>query len=191
MEADFSIQLGHNDPVLDFPWTDPSGKLEYFHVKRQPDLIARLEEAQKHPELAEFLRTVNSARSEVESAKCDAWTTTELNAEERIFGASHKFGSYVDLVFSNTEHRFSFPLHESFSKKLTALLRRAPEILAAAEICVRRCFFTRDEETREGFYFTLYISGYGSDDEVSRRSWSVALSLAGNAILQLSLSVGG
>ncbi len=27
MDADFSIELGREDPVLDFPWSDPSGKL--------------------------------------------------------------------------------------------------------------------------------------------------------------------
>src|SRR5208282_2533865 len=101
MDADFSIELGREDPVLDFPWTDPAGKLAYFDLKRQPALIAKVEEAEQFPELAEFLRTVNSALSLVESAKCDVWTTAELSAEEEIFNASHKFASYVDLVFSD------------------------------------------------------------------------------------------
>ena len=71
MDADFSVELGHDDSVLDFPWTDPAGGLAYFDLKRHPELITCIEEAEKFPELAEFLRTVNSARSTVESAKCD------------------------------------------------------------------------------------------------------------------------
>ncbi|MGB9233859.1 MAG: hypothetical protein WCC04_05550 [Terriglobales bacterium] len=187
MDADFSIELGHEDPVLDFPWTDPAGKLAYFDLKRQPELIAKIEEAGKFPELAEFLRKVNSARSVVESAKCDVWATAELSAEEEIFNASHKFASYVDLVFSDKEHRQSLPFHESFARRLPELLRRAPEIGAAAEICVRRCFFGDAAEIRDGFYFTLYVNGYADDETAARKNWAIGLKLVETAILQLSV----
>lgn len=208
MDADFSIELGRDDPVLDFPWKGPSGRLAYFDLKRQPELIAQVEEAQEFPELGEFLRTVNSPRSMVESAKCDAWATTELSLEEDVFDASHKFASYVDLVFSNIvsantliagtdvayaddakiDRRLSFPFHENFARRLTELLRRAPEMSSSVEVCLRRCFFGDAGEGREGFYFTVYISGYGSNDARARRNWGVALKLAANAIGQLSLS---
>lgn len=188
MDADFSIELGHDDPVLDFPWTDPAGKLAYFDLKIRPELIAEVEEAQRFPELAEFLHAVNSAHSAFASAKCDTWATTELNAEEEILGASNKFGTYVDLVFSNIENRLSFHMHEQFARMLTELLRRAPEISAAIEVSVRRCFFGEAEETRDGFYCTLYVCGYGGDEASARRSCGIALGLAGNAVLQLSAS---
>jgi hypothetical protein len=186
MEADFSIELGHDDPVLDFPWTDPSGKLRYLDVKRHPELLLEIEEAQKFPELAEFLRPINSPRSAFESAKCDAWPTNELSAEEEIFAASHKFSSYVDIVCSDAEQRQSFNFHEGFAGKLTDLLRRAPEMRASVEVSVRRCFFGESEEAREGFYFTLYVNGFGEDEEFARKTWAIGLKLAENAIVQLS-----
>jgi hypothetical protein len=188
MDADFSIELGHEDPMLDFPWTDPAGKIRYFDLKRQPALIEKVEEAERFPEMAQFLRTANSTRSVVESAKCDVWETRELSAEEEIFGASHKFASYVDLVFSDIERCRSLPLHEGFARQLTELLRRAPEIGAAVEICVRRCFFGDAGETPEGFYFTLYVSGYGNDESAARKSWAIGLKLVENAIVQLSMT---
>jgi hypothetical protein len=187
MDADFSIELGRDDPVLDFPWTDPSGKLAYYDLKRQPELIAKLEEAQRSPELAEFLRAINVPRSPLESAKCDAWSTNELSADEEIFNVSHKFASYVDLVCSNLEQR-SFEFHEGFARKLSDLLRRAPEMRASAEVCVRRCFFDESEQVRAGFYFTLYVNGFGEDESAARRNWAIGLKLVGNAILQLSPS---
>lgn len=79
MDADFSVEWGPEDPVLDFPWKDPEGKLAYFDLKRHPEWIAQVEDAKKFPKLGEFLRIVNSARSVAESAKCDVWTTTELS----------------------------------------------------------------------------------------------------------------
>jgi hypothetical protein len=188
MEADFSIELGHDDPVLDFPWTDPSGKLAYVDLKRHPELLPSIAEAQTFAELAEFLRLVNSPRSLVETAKCDAWATTELSAEEEIHNASHKFASYVDVVFTESAARLSLPAHEQFARKLVALLQRAPETPSVAEVCVRRCYFATNEkeETQGGCYCTLYISGYGSDEASARLNWGVALKMMGNAIVQLS-----
>jgi hypothetical protein len=201
MDADFSIELGREDPVLDFPWKDPADKLAYVDLKRHPELMARIEEAEKFPELGEFLRATNSARSIMETAKCDAWATTELSPEEEVYEASHKFVSYVDVVFSNIvvhqsslhqsslrrpSLRESLPAHERFARMLVELLRRVPETPSAAEVCLRRCYFGEDGGVREGFYCTLYVSGYGDDSASARQNWGVALKLTGNAIVQLS-----
>src|ERR1700687_1740562 len=188
MDADFSIELGREDPILDFPWTDPAGKLAYVDAKRCPELIASIEEAETFPELGEFLRVMNSPRSMVETAKCGAWPTTELSAEEDFYNASHKFASYVDVVFSEIDVRLAFSLHEQFARKLVELLRRVPETPSAAEVCVRRCYFGEQHAVREGFYCTLYVSGYGNDSASARQNWGVALKLMGNAIVRLSAS---
>src|SRR6266851_272671 len=182
MDADFSIELGREDPVLDFPWKDPAGKLAYVDVKRCPELMASIEEAETFPELGEFLRVMNSARSIVETAKCDAWATTELSAEEDVYDASHKCASYVDVVFSEIDMRLSFSVHEQFARNLVELLRRAPDTPSVAEVCVRRCYFGDDGDVREGFYCTLYVSGYGNDKASARQNWGVGLKLMGNAI---------
>jgi len=186
MDADFSIELGREDPVLDFPWTDPASKLAYVDVKRCPELMASIEEAEKFPELGEFLRVMNSARSMVETAKCDAWATMELSPEEDVYDGSHKFVSYVDVVFSEIDKRQSFALHEQFSRKLVELLRRVPDTPSAAEVCVRRCYFGENSGVRDGFYCTLNVSGYGNNDANARQNWGVGLKLIRNAILQLS-----
>jgi hypothetical protein len=196
MDADFSIELGREDPVLDFPWKDPAGQFTYRDLKRHPELLAGIDEVQKFPELGEFLRMMNSAQSLVETAKCDAWETMELSSEEEIYDASHKCASYVDIVFSEPDRqpdvplnvRQSLPSHEQFARKLVELLRRAPETPSAAEVCVRRCYFTEDRGVREGFYCTLYVSGYGQDSAGARQNWGVGLKLMANAIGQLSVA---
>jgi hypothetical protein len=186
MDADFSIELGREDPVLDFPWKDPAGEFAYRDLKRHPELLSEIGEAKKFPELGEFLRLLNSPNSSVETAKCDARETTDLNLEEEIYDASHKFASYVDVVFSDNEFRLSFPAHERFARKLVDLLRQAPEIRSGAEICIRRCYFADGDGVREGFYCTLYMSGYGNDSASARRNWSQGLELMGNAVVQMS-----
>jgi hypothetical protein len=199
MDADFSIELGPEDPVLDFPWKDSSGKFAYFDLKRHPELMASIEEAAEFPELGESLALLNSAASIVETAKCEAWLTTELNQEEDIYCASHKFASYIDVVFSHLDLRLSsfdqsLYVHEQFARKLVESVRQAPDGPSAAqvEVCVRRCYFgiglDDDGGTHEGCYFTLYVSGYGNDAVSSRRNWSHGLTTVGNAIVELSES---
>lgn len=190
MDADYTVELGRDDPVLDFPWTDPEGKVAYRNVKGDPGLLPQIPEAVAHPELGEFLRAVNSRRSVVESAKCDAWSSGELSADEEVFGGGHKAASYVDLVFSNIDDRRSFDRHEQFLKGLVKLLWKTPETRSSAEFCLRRCYFDREGQSEEGLYITAYVNGYGLDMAQARQNWGIALRLVANALAQLSAAGG-
>ncbi len=187
MQVDYSIELGSNDEHLEFPWRSPDGQLRYYDLKRQPELLLYVQEAVENQELGEFLVSANSPSSTMESAKCDAWITADLNEEEAIYGAACKFGSYVDLLFTEPEARVSFIQHEQWVKRMVQLLKQVPEISAAAEFIVRRCYYAFPEnDAREGFYITSYLFGYGDDEADARKRWSIGLKLVENAILQLS-----
>ncbi|HWR35708.1 MAG TPA: hypothetical protein VN622_07555 [Clostridia bacterium] len=190
MNADFSVELGADDDALEFPWASPDGSLRYYDLKRQPELLADVEEASRHPELGEFLAAVNSETSVLLTAKCDAWTDTELSEAEEIYGAAVRFSSYVDLLFDggiDPEAPFSFERNEELTERLSKLLGKAPEIAAAAEFIVRRCYLhTHDDPVRPGFYITFYLFGYGDDEPEARRRWTVGLELVQNAVLLLS-----
>jgi hypothetical protein len=218
MDADFSVELGPpgEDATLELPWDSGVARgPRYLDLKRQPELLPLVEEAVRYPELAEFLKTLNSRTSAFTTAKCDVWSTDQLNEEEQIYGAEWKLGSYVDLVFAE-EHardRFSYFRHEELARALAMLLKKAPELPAACEVIVRRCYYHEvplpsaasgkaasrgvpstaqaGHETRlqSGFYLTLYIFGYGDDEEAARERWAVALRLVANALLQLCASL--
>lgn len=192
MQADFGIELGRDDETLEFPWSSANGP-RYYDLKRQPTLLLQVEEATRFPELAQFLSAINGPTSVVETAKCDAWCSHEIQVEEEIFGASCKFGSYVDLVLSHEPARWSFPGHENLARKLTELLKRVPEIPASAEFLVRRCYYqvSANEEIREGFYITFYLFGYGDNELRARQQWGIALKLVENAIRQASVKDKG
>jgi hypothetical protein len=191
MQAEFAVELGADDETLEMPWAADGGSPCYYDLKSHPELLVNLEEAERVPELSEFLSKVNSLQRPLETAKCDVWCSTEINPEEEVFEAAHKFGSYVDLLFSDVPSRFSFPAHEQLAKQLTQLLQRAPEIPAAAEFLIRRCYYHEQEETpgqeeiRDGFYITFYLFGYGHDEVQSRQNWAVGLKVIANAIRQL------
>ena len=186
MEAYFAIELGADDEVLDLPWASADSAVRYYDLKRQPDLLIYVKEAQRLAALEEFLTAINSSVSVLETAKCDAWHTTEMQPEEEIFGANSKFASYIDLLFSDEPRRFSFSEHEQMATRLTQLLRRVPEIPAAAEFLVPRCHYHHEDETRDGFYITFYLFGYGDDEPQAQQRWAIGLKLVENAIRQIS-----
>lgn len=186
MQADFAIELGADDETLEFPWAAPDSGPGYHDLKRQPEALDLIEEVARFPEFKECLAALNVATGPLETAKCDAWASTDINPEEEIYGATWKFGSYIDLLFTDPAARFSLDRHQNLLREMTALLKRVPEIPASAEFLLRRCFYQEGETVREGFYVTFYLFGYGNDESKARRQWGIALALAGNAITQLS-----
>ncbi len=185
MQVEFSVELGGDAPTLNLPWAS-SNSLHYYDLKTHPELLAQISEAVESPELRDFLQAINSPNSFLETAKCDTWITGDLDVEEEIFGAALKSASYIDLVAASHEVRCVFEKHEEFLRKLVGLLQRVPEIPAAAEFILRRCYFQDHDSVQEGYYVTFYLSGYGDEDMEARQHWAIGLALIKNAILQLS-----
>jgi hypothetical protein len=185
VEADFAVELGSDDETLELPWAADNGGPRFYDLKRQPELLLNIEEAIGNRELAEFLAAMNAPTGPLETAKCDTWLTTEINPEEAVFGAALKFCSYVDLLFTWESTRKSFAEHEQFARRVTQLLKDVPEIPAAAEFLVRRCFYHVDEEIREGLYITFYLFGYGDKEVQARQRWAIGLKLVENAVRQV------
>ncbi|MGE0406299.1 MAG: hypothetical protein AB7O65_08370 [Candidatus Korobacteraceae bacterium] len=185
MQADYTIELGSEDPTLTVPWESPDGGLRYRDLRQYPDFLLYIEEAIRYPELGEFLARINGERSLLQSAKCDVWFTAELNEEELIYGAAGKFGGYIDLFFSDSSTRSDFPANEELARRLVALLVRAPELPSSAELIIRRGYFDWEGHSESGYYFTCYVFGYGDEEAEARRHWTVSLKLVENALLQL------
>lgn len=191
MQADVSVELGAQDDCLEIPWTSPGGEVRYYDLRRRPELLLNVTETHHNRELGEFLASINSGHSILETAKCDTWLSDKMTEEESIYGAAWKFGSYIDLIFSQAEPRLSLERHEEFADSTSRLLRRVPEIPAAAELVVRRCYYhgpgAADPETSEtGYCVTFYLHGYGDDEAEARQRWAIALKVVENALLQLS-----
>jgi hypothetical protein len=143
MHADFSVELGHDDPALEFPWAAEDPSVRYYDLKSRPELVLQIPEAVAYPELGAFLTRINAPDSPLETAKCDVWQSREISAEEEIFGADQKFVSYIDLVLVDEMVRSSFARHEEFAKEICLLLGRAPDTPATIELIIRRCYFHR------------------------------------------------
>jgi hypothetical protein len=192
MQADYEIELGPDAPALEIPWQSSDGSVRYFDLRERPELLLEISEAAGNPELARFLSAVNSPRSHFQSAKCDSWLSDEITEAEVIYEAKWKFASYVDLIFADASAQSDLEGHRLTTSKLTQLLGKAPEISAAAEFIVRRCYFhrTSDIETSDdGYCITFYLSGYGDDEDQARQRWAIGLELVQHALVQLTQRV--
>lgn len=148
MHADFSVELGRDDAALELPWSSADGAVRFYDLKNHPELLEQIPEAVACPELGAFLTRINAAGFPLATAKCDAWPSSEVSPEEEIYG-DRKFVSYVDLVFEDEASRCSFEKHEAFAKTLCRLLGQAPEIPAAVEVVIRRCYYHGERAVSE------------------------------------------
>jgi hypothetical protein len=194
MLADYSVELGRDDPALELPWTSADPGLRYYDLKKHPELLREIPEAAAHPELAAFLARINAPDFPLATAKCDAWPSREILPEEEIFfsgieGTECKFASYIDLVFRDEAEQLSLEKHEALAQDLCRLLNHSPKIAASMEFIIRRCYYhpeaaTGADDSTSGFYLTACISSFGHSSEEARKQWTIALALAQNALVQ-------
>jgi hypothetical protein len=200
MDADWSVELGADDPTLDFPWQQDSN-LAYFDLKHHPELLDSVAEVVRFPELRAALAALNGSMSAIETAKCDAWCDNDISTAEEIYGGSSRFGSYIDVLFSDNR-RFAFEPHEALVKNGARLVANGDfddnaSDAAAAEFVVRRSRFhdgnptpVEEDEShlnwRSGFYMTLYVVGYGANDKDARKNWAAALDISAKATIRAS-----
>jgi hypothetical protein len=143
MQADFSVELGRDDPVLEIPWSSGDPSVRYYDLKNCPELVLKIPEAVAYPEISILLTRINAPGFPLATAKCDAWHSREISPEEEVFGADRKFVSYVDLFFVDEAYRCSFEKNETLAKELCRLLRSVPDIAATIELIIRRCYCHR------------------------------------------------
>lgn len=215
MHVDSSIELGRDDPALEFPWASEDGSLCYKDLKSDPALVDDIPEAANYPELRGFLLRVNAPEFPLQTAKADIWTSDEITPEEEMFAARQKLVSYVDLIFSAERTRLDLESHLELVRKTCTLLQRAPEMAASVEFVVRRCYYhdvagaasdpyggslaaicsgeesmgiEESQDSHSGFCITAYVSGFGDTEEEERQRWCIALKLLQHALVQVARS---
>ena len=77
MEADWTVALAADDPVITVPWAAPEGVrgCKFVDLRLGGHLIEEIEEARARPALRSALLLLNGAESPLWTAKCDAWAS--------------------------------------------------------------------------------------------------------------------
>lgn len=173
------MEMGRDDPVLEFPWTSDDPAVKFVDLKGRPDLLSQVPEATEHPALHEFLAAVNAPESPFKTAKCDAWP------EDDSGSSTIWFASYVDVLFTERKRELSLADHEAVVKQLARRVEES-EVQAAAEFVVRRCFYHLEgngpEQSEAGCCITCYVRGCGDRAESAYANWASALAMVCEAL---------
>ncbi len=185
MHAEWTAECSAEDPMLVVPWADSDQPgLHFVNLREEPYSIAEIPEADRFPDLARALRSLNANRSPFLTAKCDAWPIsprdgTELEAmrkELMLFEdeATFAFTSYIDLLW---RERAIFASAHQQQDRLDRLARRAAKLAHPESMlqCVLRPAMVDLGAPLEGFATTLYVTSLGSDAEIANRRWASAL----------------
>jgi hypothetical protein len=186
MEADWSVALAPDDPVITIPWASSAGdtrKCHFVDLRLGEHLIDEIEEARGRPALHSALLLLNRAESQLWTAKCDTWSSSaadgsepfdgyEMDAEpgETSFGA----GSYVDLLPRDFALLSSFEGQERWIRVATKALRLIPAKAARVELVLRHA----QAEATRGFGVTWFVEGCGATAPRAAEAWARALNLA-------------
>lgn len=170
MLAEFEVEIGGASPMLSVPWADERGLLAFFDLRENPALVDDIPES-RDAALRNALLELNSSASPFLTAKCDLWTTQELSEEEDVFQAAWKHASYIDLLWRDPVQRARFAVCESAMREWILGLRESSLQPASAAMILRRC----NVWNRAGYYWTVYLSGYGETGSAARDTWAGAL----------------
>jgi hypothetical protein len=187
MEADWSVALAADDPVVVVPWAacEAEGSRRFVDLRGNLNLIDSIAEAQASPPLRNALLVLNSPDSPWLTAKCDAWVTTdeprdayEMDAapEDTAFIA----GSYIDLMARDPEFGGSFPRQEEWLRRITARLRAARARASRVDLILRHA----EVEGRSGFAVSWFVEGCGASATVAEQNWANALTLSQAVLIE-------
>jgi len=186
MHAEWQVECGADDPVVVVPWSGPD--TSFVDLRAHPDSIEEIPEADAHPPLMQALRALNTNRSPVFTAKCDAWALSEDEvaqlrldlalevvdaheeeaAENDSAALQSGFGSYIDFICRDRALFASFARQEHLLRSVTRLALPLDHPRAALD-CVLRPAFVSLQGAQEGFAVSVYVKALG---ESSRKAWS-------------------
>jgi hypothetical protein len=171
MEADWEVEVGGGAPVIDALWAG------FIDLRRQPERIGEIAEAEKFPALGPLLQWLNSPGSPVWTAKCDLWEPVETGeATEDDLPAA--LAIYVDLLPCAGSVFSQWQQAEAFCRKWVARLAQLTMADCSVELVVRQAV----AGLAEGFGVTAYVSAEGHDRSGAAETLSLALVAFADAI---------
>ena len=182
MDADWSVELGHDDPALEFPWSSPDGSHRYVDLTHRPEALSEIPEATQYSQLSEFLLAMNAPSSPWQTVKCDVWAEKEDAPESVLKG--HSLSCAENALYPC--HSEWASAHEGSAFPRSVALSEA-EPLQSADSGVKFCSYVdlvfRDDDPRFCFarheqWVKLAARNLSTDDQqpiacefIVRRCW--------------------
>jgi hypothetical protein len=192
MHTEWSVECGADDAVVVVPWNGPD--TSFIDLRAHPHAIEEIPEADAHPPLMQALRALNTSRSPVFTAKCDAWALSEdevaqLRLDLALEGVdAHEddvvdndsaalksgFGSYIDFICRDRALFASFARQEHLLRSVTRLALPLDHPRAVLDCVLRPAFLSLDG-AHEGFAVSVYVKALGESPRKAWNAWSSAM----------------
>lgn len=191
MEADWSVEIGRDLPVIVAPWDG------FVDLRRDPDAVKHVVEVANHPALAVALTAFNATDSPVFTSKCDYWplAADEIDAFEfDASGEEAQLGTacYIDIIARDQALFASFAAHEDWVRRATLELRKYPQSQVRIEFVVRAAMNIESagSDARDGFAVTLYVSACAATEAAAEGIFQAALQAATAVTMKEATTVG-
>ena len=173
MEADWSVEIGADLPVIDAAWPG------FVDVRHHPFQLAEIAEANAYPALRDALIELNDPFSQMFSVKSDVWAMEPDEIDPYEFGCPSDevqvgLASYIDIVLWDHLLFSAFPWHERWARAVVDVLHTRELTSGRVDLVVRPAL----ARGHEGFGVTLYAAGCGVDSQAARASWQRVLHAA-------------
>lgn len=176
MEADWSVEVGSDLPVIVVPWDG------FVDLRLHLDAVDKIAEVANNRALAEALIKLNATDSPVFTSKCDLWSLAEDEIDVFEFDASREeaqqgIACYIDIIAHSPALFASFAMHETWVRHATFALRAHLQPQARAEFVIRPALYIRDEKAnaQDGFAITLYVSACAATEIAAKSIFQAAL----------------
>ncbi len=183
MEADWSVELAADDPVMVIPWEPEGESFPFIDLRENRQGLDEIPEARREPALRSALLVLNDAGSQLWTAKCDSWAGGEVDPSEMDAtpdDSRFSAGCYIDILLRDADANASFVLQEEWIRGLAKALR------GVEMRCVRAEFLLRRAEVRglAGFGMTCFVQGCGATAELAASRWKKALTEVSAILVQ-------
>lgn len=174
MEADWSVAIGGDLPVVVIPWEG------FVDLRGNAEAIERVTEARDNQALAEALMALNWPSSPVFTAKCDLWPLAASDIDPFEFEAKSEdarqgIACYIDILARDPLLYASFAMHERWMRNAAGSLRSHPQSQARIELVLRPAVMANEAS---GFAITLYVSACAANEIAAKDIWQSALQAA-------------
>ena len=185
MEADWSVEIGTDFPMIVVPWEG------FVDLRRDPLLASALSETANLPSLAQSLIKLNLETSPVFSSKCDFWLLSADEIDPLEFGAEKEdaeqgIACYIDIIARSVPLFTSFPAHETWVRSATNKMRGIRMPQAHIDLVIRPSIV----DERDGYALTLYVASCGATGDAAPAIFRAALEAVTAITMELAATVG-
>lgn len=180
MWVDLILEVPTGEDGIEIPWKDDDRGVAYIDLSEQPQRVAQIEAARRHPPLQSFLATLNSGDSLFRTVRVKTWMGRCGDAD----AAASEFGSRVDIVFSQTHQNLEFGTYRNAARKLADLVAHEGGESQRVVLRARRCRF--HDTRQDGYALSFFLCATGESPDQAELRWGLGLARMQQAFLYLS-----